>query len=160
MKSNRVHHGLKWAVCSALLSASTFAAVAPRDMSVISTARLSTVDSEGPVVIQNAASPRLHPSLASVTGRTQVLVRLKSDAVSKENSHSSRGALAADQAAFIDRALALAPSAKVVATLQLVLNGVVLDVDAADLPALSRDTAISRVVGVADYSQDLSETVP
>src|SRR3954465_6322096 len=98
MKSNQVHHGPKGAGFSALLSASTFAAVAPRDMSVISTARLSKVDSNGPVVIQNAASPGPHPGLAAVTGRTQVLVRLKNDAVSKENSRSSRGALVADQA--------------------------------------------------------------
>lgn len=160
MKSKRVRHGLKWAVCSALLSASTFAAATPRDLGALSTERLSTLSLGEAVVSENAATPKLHPSLSGLTGRTQVLVRLKSDAVSKRLSTSSRGALAAEQAAFIDRTLALAPSAKVVATLQLVLNGVILDVDAADLPALSRDTSISRVVGVADYSQDLSETVP
>ena len=36
----------------------------------------------------------------------------------------------------------------------------VLDVDAADLPALAADTAITRVVGVSDYQIDLTETVP
>lgn len=160
MKSKRVGHGLKWAVCSALLSASTFAAIAPRDMSAISTARLANVGSTEAVVIDNAMSPKVHPSLVGVSGRTQILVRLTGDAAAKKNSISSRGSLAAQQAAFIDRALAIAPSAEVVATLQLVLNAVVLDVDAADLPALSRDTAITRVVAVSDYSQDLSETVP
>jgi len=35
-----------------------------------------------------------------------------------------------------------------------------MSVDAADLPAIARDTAITRVVGVSNYSQDLSETVP
>jgi subtilisin family serine protease len=40
------------------------------------------------------------------------------------------------------------------------LNAVVLSVDARDLPQIARDTAITRVVGVANYSQDLSETVP
>src|SRR5690242_4785808 len=137
MKSNRVHHGLKWAVCSALLSASTFAAATPRDLPALGTERLANLGSIEAVVTENATSPRLHPSLASATGRTQVLVRLKSDAVAKKFSTSSRGQLVAEQAAFIDRALALAPSAKVIATLQIVLNGVVLDVDAADLPALS-----------------------
>jgi minor extracellular serine protease Vpr len=159
MKSKRVGHGLKWAVCSALLSASTFAAVGPRDLTAISTARIANVDSTA-VVFENAASPKMHPSLLGVTGRQQVLVRLKGDAVAKKNSVSSRAALAAEQAAFIDRALAVAPSAEVVASLQLVLNAVVLDVDAADLPALSRDTAITRLVSVADYAQDLSQTVP
>src|SRR6185295_6447611 len=161
MKSKRVRHGLKWAVCSALLSASTFAAVAPREnLPALSTERLASLGRSEVVVTENATSPKLHPSLSGVTGRTQVLVRLKGDAVAKELSTSSRGSLAAQQAAFIDRTLALAPSAKVVGTLQLVLNGVILDIDAADLPALSRDTAITRVVGVADYAQDLSETVP
>jgi len=160
MKSKRVHHGLKLAVCSALLSASTFAAAAPRDLGAISTERLANLSLTEAVVREDVASPKLHPSLSSATGRTQVLVRLTGDAVAKKLSTSSRGGLAAQQAAFIDRALAIAPSAKVVATLQLILNGVILDVDAADLPALSRDTAITRVVGVADYSQDLSETVP
>src|SRR5689334_16620398 len=159
MKSNRVHHGLKWAVCSALLSASTFAAATPRALPALSTERLANLGLTEAVVAQNATNPKLHPNLASATGRTQVLVRLKGDAVAKKLSTSSRGALAAEQAAFIDRAVAIAPSAKVIATLQMVLNGVVLDVDAADLPALSRDTAITRVVGVADYAQDLSETV-
>ncbi|HTU67116.1 MAG TPA: S8 family serine peptidase [Steroidobacteraceae bacterium] len=160
MTSKVVGHGLKWAVCSALLSASTFAAVSPRDLSAVSTARLANVGSTEAVIIENAASPRLHPSLQGATGRQTILVRLTGEAVAKKNSVSSRAALAAEQAAFIDRALAAAPSAEVVATLQLVLNAVVLNVDAADLPALSRDTAITRVVGVADYAQDLSETVP
>jgi subtilisin family serine protease len=160
MKSKRVGHGLKWAVCSALLSASTFAAIGPRNLTAISSERLANVGSTRAVVIENAASPKVHPSLVGVTGRTQILVRLEGDAAAKKNSISSRASLAAKQAAFIDRALAIAPSAEVVATLQLVLNAVVLNIDAADLPALSRDTAITRVVGVADYKQDLSETVP
>lgn len=160
MKSKRVHHGLKWAVCSALLSASTFAAVAPRDVQVLSAGRQTTLGSFEKVTIENFKSPKLHPSLAGATGRVQVLVRLTGDAVSKKLSTSSRGALAAQQAAFIDRALAIAPSAEVVGSLQLLLNAVILEVDAADLPALARDTAISRVVEVSDYSLDLSETVP
>jgi hypothetical protein len=32
MKSNRGGHGLKWDVCGALLTASTLAAAAPRDL--------------------------------------------------------------------------------------------------------------------------------
>lgn len=160
MKSKRVGHGLKWAVCSALLSAGTIAAAAPRDINAVSNARLASVESSEAIVIENAASPKVHPSLVGTSGRQTILVRLQSDAVARANSRSTREMLAAEQAAFINRALAAAPSAEVVASLQLVLNAVVLNVDAADLPALSRDTAISRVVGVANYSQDLSETVP
>lgn len=160
MKSKRVGHGLKWAVCSALLSAGTIAAAAPRDLNAVSTARLANVESSEAVVIENAASPKLHPSLVGTTGRQTILVRLKGDAVAKAYSQSTRESVAAEQAAFINRALGAAPSAEVVASLQLVLNAVVLNVDAADLPAISRDASITRVVGVANYSQDLSETVP
>jgi minor extracellular serine protease Vpr len=160
MKSKRVRHGLKWAVCSALLSASTFAAVAPRDAQVIDSRRLASLDTSVRGITQDASGFKLHPSLQGASGRTQVLVRLKGDAVSKKLSTSSRGALAAQQAAFIDRALATAPSAEVVGTMQFVLNAVLLEVDAADLPALARDTAITRMVAIANYSQDLSETVP
>ena len=160
MKSNRVRHGLKWAVCSALLSAGTFAAAAPREMSADSLARLSSLSLPEVIRIEGVQPTVLHPSLVGLTGRHEVLVRLRGDAVAKKGSTSTRASLAAEQAAFIDRALAIAPSAEVLATLQLTLNAVVLDVDAADLPTLARDTAVVRVVGVANYEHDLSETVP
>ena len=44
--------------------------------------------------------------------------------------------------------------------MQLAQNAVVLSVDAQDLVKLARDTSITRVVPVANYSLDLSETVP
>src|SRR5918995_822205 len=102
MKSKRVGHGLKWAVCSALLSAGTIAAAAQRDPSPRRTPRLTNVESSEAVVIENAASPKLHPSLLGVTGRQTILVRLKGEAVAKAYSTSTRASLAAEQAAFID----------------------------------------------------------
>ncbi len=65
-----------------------------------------------------------------------------------------------EQATVINRILARSPNAEVVASMQLSTNAVVLSVDATDLTELARDTAIVRVVGVSDYRQDLSETVP
>jgi minor extracellular serine protease Vpr len=158
MKSKRVHHGLKWAVCSALLSAGTFAAAAPREPAVGNFARLSTLAL--PEAVQTAGSGQqvLHPSLEGVTGRQQVLVRLTGPSVAR--GAASRATVEAEQAAFISRILARAPSAEVVSSMQLTLNAVVLDIDAADLGELARDTAITRVVGVSDYEHDLSETVP
>jgi minor extracellular serine protease Vpr len=161
MKSKRVGHGrVKWAVCSALLSASTLAAAAPREMSAAGLARLASLTLPEVITIEGVQPTVLHPSLAGLTGRYEVLVRLRGDSVAESNDTVSREKLSAEQAAFINRALALAPSAEVVATLQLALNAVVLNVDAADLPQLARDTAITRVVGVSNYSQDLTETVP
>ncbi len=161
MKSKRVGHGhVKWVVCSALLSASTLAAAAPREITADGIARLQGLKLPVPIESLSRQDEVLHPSLAGLTGRQQVLVRLQLPSVARSGGQVTRDRIAAEQAAFISRALSLAPSTNVVATLQLTLNAVVLDVDAADLPALSADTAISRVVGVSDYRLDLSQTVP
>lgn len=161
MKSISVGHGhVKWAVCSALLSASTLAAAAPREISANGLAHLASLSL--PAVVRTEGNQRsvLHPSLTGLSGRHQVLVHLRGLSVAGSGDNSLREQLVAEQAAFIGRALALAPSSEVVATVQLALNAVVLNVDGADLPALSRDAAITRVVGVANYEHDLSETVP
>lgn len=161
MKSKRVGHGhMKWAVCSALLTASTLAAAAPREVDAASLARLNSFALPEVITIEGAGSTKLHASLAGLTGRHEVLVRLRGPSVAGSAGTVTREQVAAEQAAFIGRALALAPSTEVVASVQLVLNAVVLNVDAVDLPALARDTAITRVVGVSNYEHDLSETVP
>src|SRR5688572_1726929 len=162
MKSKRVRHGhMTLAVCSALLSAGTIAAAAgPRPLSAVDTARLSALTLPVPITSEGAVPSVLHPSLTGVSGRQDVLVRLSGLSVAGSNDSRARETVAAEQAAVIDRILAVAPSAEVRATLQLALNAVVLSVDAADLPQIARDTAITRVVGVSNYSQDLSETVP
>jgi minor extracellular serine protease Vpr len=163
MKSKRVKHGLRWAVCSAVLSASTFAAAAPSRPAITSADidRLSALSLPAPMTSEGASLPsRLHPSLAGVSGRLDVLVRLRGESVAGSDERVSREQVLAEQAAFVDRILARAPSAEVAGSMQLALNAVVLNVEAADLAELARDTAVTRVVGVADYRQDLTETVP
>ena len=161
MKSKRVGHGLKWAVCSALLSAGTIAAaVTPRAIQADSSARIAGVDMSGTIVIENAAGPALHPSLDGVSGRQTILVRMRGASVAESEEAQSRAQVLAEQAAFINRAMAAAPSARVLSTTQIASNTVALEVDAQDLPALSRDTAITRIVAVGDYRLDLAETVP
>ena len=162
MKGNSVGHGLRWAVCSALLSASTFAAAAPRETSAASLARMESyalpaaIETNGGLAIRSA----LHPSLEGANGRIDVLVRLGGESVAGSEGARSREQVLAEQAVVINRILATAPNAEVVASMQLSTNAVVLRVDGADLPQLARDTAIARVVGVSDYRLDLSETVP
>jgi minor extracellular serine protease Vpr len=162
MKGISVGHGLRWAVCSALLSASTLAAAAPRDASAVSTARLQALSqSEVAVTSIDAVTPRaLDPGLAGISGRVDVLVRLTGQSVAGSNESISREQVLAEQAAAINRLLVLSPNAEVIASMQLSTNAIVLRVDAADLPALARDVSVARVVGVSDYRQDLSETVP
>jgi hypothetical protein len=160
MKSKRVGHGhLRWAVCAALLSATTLAAAAPRELSTDGIARLTSLAGEF-ATVDAIPSSRLHPSLSGVTGRQTVLVRLSGQSVAESEESVSRETVAAQQAAFINRILSVAPNAEVLATTQLAINSVVLSLDAADLAQLSRDTAITRVVPVSNYRQDLSETVP
>jgi subtilisin family serine protease len=161
MKGISVGHGLRWAVCSALLSASTFAAAAPRETSAASLARMEAFAL--PEVVELAGvSPRsvLHPSLDGASGRLEVLVRLGGLSVAGSNESRTREQVLAEQAGVINRILAVAPNAELVASMQLSTNALVLRVDAADLPQLARDSAVVRVVGVSDYRQDLSETVP
>ncbi len=162
MKSKRVRHGqVALAVCGALLSAGTIAAAAgPRPLSVADTARLSALTLPEPISTEGNLPKVLHPSLAGLTGRHEVLIRLGGQSVAGSDESRSREDVAAEQAAAVDRILAVAPSADMRASLQLALNAVVMSVDAADLPAIARDTAITRIVGVSNYSQDLSETVP
>jgi minor extracellular serine protease Vpr len=160
MKSKRLTHGVKTAVFSALLTASTLAAAAPRVLPDASAARLASAGSFTPVVIENAASPALHKSLAGATGRQTVLVRMKGESVAGSEETVTREQVLAEQSAFISRILAVAPNAEVISSTQLALNAVVLRVDAQDLATLSRDTSITRIVPVGNYRLDLSETVP
>ena len=123
MKSKRVGHGhMKWAVCSALLTVSTLAAAAPREPDALSLARISSFALPEAIVAEGVPSTRLHSSLAGLTGRHEVLVRLRGQAVAASGGQVTREQVAAEQAAFINRALALAPSTEVVASVQLALN--------------------------------------
>src|SRR5688572_6801732 len=161
MKGISVGHGLRWAVCSALLSASTFAAAGPLETSASSLARAQSF-ALPERVYGNSVAPRsvLHPSLEGASGRTEVLVRLRGESVAGSEETRTREQVAAEQAVVINRILATSPNAEVIASMQLSTNAVVLRVDAADLPQLARDASVARVVGVSDYRQDLSETVP
>ena len=118
MKSKRVGHGhLKWAVCSALLSASTLAAAAPREIAADGIARLQGLKLPVPIESLDRQDEVLHPSLAGLTGRHHVLVRLQLPSVGRSGGQVTAEQIASEQAAFISRALSLAPSTNVVATL-------------------------------------------
>ena len=129
-------------------------------MSVGSLARLSSLTLPEVITTEGNRASVLHPSLSELTGRHEVLVRLRGRAVAEAGGTVADADLLTEQAAFIDRALRAAPGTEVVATLRLALNAVVLNVDSADLPSLARDIAVTRIVGVANYQQDLTQTVP
>lgn len=98
--------------------------------------------------------------------RVNVLIRLKGDPAAQIADKSQaaiagrKTALQAQQETFLRRAESLAPGARVVTSLQLVLNAIVMEVDASQVGALLDDDEVSRVTMVKDYQLDLSETVP
>ena len=116
----------------------------------------------------------LHESLIGAEGRQQVIVRLRTGPVGeidrlplaavnydRPGAHMARRLEILDeQQNFLDRCLRAVPGAEVIARVQLVLNAVFLDVDAAALPELAKDPAVFRIAPVANYDLFLSETVP
>jgi minor extracellular serine protease Vpr len=115
--------------------------------------------------LSSPVSGTLDASLTGVTGEQQVIVRLAGPSVgetkaSGKAAKSEKSRVEAEQADFLARVQAIAPEATVVARVQHVLNAVFLRVDAASLPRLAADPAVTRIVPVADYELDLSETVP
>lgn len=105
-------------------------------------------------------------ALLNVKGYQRVLVRLKSPSVAEvglENPgdqivHRERVKL--EQAAFVERIRRTAPQARVVGEVQIVLNALLMEVDATALRSLATDASVIRISRVADYLADLSETVP
>lgn len=65
-----------------------------------------------------------------------------------------------EQNTFVSRIQRAAPSAQVIADVQVVLNAIVLQADAAAIKQIAADPAVARVSRVIDYKLDLAETVP
>ncbi len=109
---------------------------------------------------------KLDRDLSRATGEQTVIVRLVGDSVaesaaaSKAAKKAQKKKVEAEQESFLSRIQRVAPSARVVAETQTVLNAVFLEVDAADLPALAADAGVLRINRVVDYQLDLAETVP
>jgi subtilisin family serine protease len=108
----------------------------------------------------------IDPALVNGDGPQQVLVRLRSPSVakhlkqSKGNGSAHKQRLISEQSAFVKRAGKMAPGAKKLAGAQVVLNAVVMEVDAAAIEELAKDPDVYRISRVKDYELDLSETVP
>jgi subtilisin family serine protease len=109
---------------------------------------------------------QIDPALKGAKGRQHVLVRLRSpsageiDAQGPSDRISQRERVRGEQSAFVRRAAGRAPGARLQTSVQTVLNGVVMDVDAEQIAALANDPDVARISRVIDYQMDLSETVP
>jgi subtilisin family serine protease len=128
-------------------------------------ASISTLKLAAPLVSNEIAVSRLHESLRSATGEQRVIVRLRNPSVAQLGLTGTEAAQAKinlrnEQANLLDRIRALDSNARVVASTQVVLNAVFVEVDAAILPELAMDKAVMRIAPVGNYQLDLSETVP
>jgi subtilisin family serine protease len=128
-------------------------------------ASLATLKLKAPVQSTGINAATLDRSLLAAKGETRVIVRLRNPSVAERGltgdaAAQARQNLRYEQADLLDRIYALDPKARVVASTQLVLNAVFVEVDAAVLPRLASDRAVLRIAPVANYQLDLSETVP
>jgi subtilisin family serine protease len=109
------------------------------------------------------AARRLEPGLRGATGRQRVIVRLTQPAAAEATDAAAQGlarqAAQVQQGAVIGAARALDANTRVLGTLKIVLNAVMLDIDAAALPALAANPNVVTISLVRDYELDLSETV-
>jgi subtilisin family serine protease len=105
-------------------------------------------------------------ALHQADGRQQVLVRLRTPSVAHSKAKSPaaqqqhKARLQNEQAAFFKRASRQAKGAEMIASAQMVLNGVILEVDANDIAMLAADKDVMRISRVRDYEMDLGDTVP
>jgi minor extracellular serine protease Vpr len=120
---------------------------------------------EAPVEVSGVSAATLDPSLLFVEGDGKVIIRLTRPSVAEQGlvdnaAARERNNIRQQQAALINRVLALDPNARLIAQVQIVLNAVFVEVDAAILPQLAADPAVMRIAPVGNYERDLFETVP
>jgi subtilisin family serine protease len=119
-----------------------------------------------PVTQSGVTLDAIDPALLAATGPQKVLVRLRSPSVARSAAKTPaartmrKEQLKNEQSAFVRRAERIAPGAKSKGSVQVVLNAVFLEVDAAQIRALANDPEVERISLVRDYQLDLSETVP
>ncbi|HWQ23262.1 MAG TPA: S8 family serine peptidase [Gaiellaceae bacterium] len=124
------------------------------------------------VIAQKLASPRSLEGIsradvlgAAAHGSGKVIVRLRGESGAEafakgKDEAKAKQAAKAQQDAFLARVRSIDPGARILGRVQMVLNAVFLEVDAAKLAQLARDPDVVRVAPVGTYEVDLSETVP
>lgn len=119
-------------------------------------APMSDDDGQPAIAVDDEVDVRIDPALGAVTGPQRVLVRLAARPVALGGSMAR---VERQQDAFVD-ALPTSVDAEVLASVDTVLNGVFLSVDATDVAAIAADPRVESVSLVRDYERDLADTVP
>jgi minor extracellular serine protease Vpr len=125
----------------------------------VSELRLNT-----PVTAQLSAA-QIDALLGTEAGPARVLIRLKDPSVAETGlrgraAAQARRTVADSQNDLLQRVMTHDPTARVLGSVQLVLNAVFVEVDRAAIGDILAEPDVFRVVPVADYELDLSETVP
>lgn len=128
-------------------------------------ARIADLKLEAPVELSDFSVASLDASLVGAQGAGKVIIRLTRPSVAEqglsgEAAARERANLRQRQGDLMNRVLALDPNARIIAQVQVVLNAVFVEVDAAILPQLAKDPDVLRIAPVGNYELDLSETVP
>lgn len=112
------------------------------------------------------AGPDLQGGILDAKGTHRFIVRLTTKPLAQAGAadeaalDAARQQISAQQADLLSRMPQLAPSARVLGQVQIVLNAVFVEGDAAEMAKLAADPAVLSVTPARDYELDLSETVP
>ncbi len=133
---------------------------------------LAALKLEKPQTLQNAnVSLNLPHTLANISGRQRVVVRLRAPSVVQHvlaNVTASSAAaqqvqlavVQSEQASVLASALQIDANTKVLGQVQKVLNAVMLEIEGSALPTLAANPAVLSIRPVINYSVALTETVP
>jgi subtilisin family serine protease len=101
----------------------------------------------------------LNQSLVGTSGTQRVVVRLRQP-VNGATGDALAASISTQQDGIVANARSLDSNARVLGTLKLALNAVIMEIDASALGALAANPNVLSVNPVVDYELDLSETVP
>lgn len=108
-----------------------------------------------------SAPAKISPQIADAVGRVAVVVRLsRSPASQAPNQPAQAAAVSAEQDAVIARVGQVDPSARVIGRTRILLNAVILDIDAARLSDLALDVRVAAINPVVDFALDQSAALP
>jgi minor extracellular serine protease Vpr len=119
-----------------------------------------------PLLASGISLAQMRPGRSAAEGLRQVVIHLKNSPVGRlpagqrATYETHRLAVEEEQAHFLNRALKIDPDMEVLGRVQLGLNAVLAEVDAAALAKISKDPAVLRISPVVDYELALSETGP
>ncbi len=137
--------------------ASASAAVV-RPAAVPQSARVAARDVVGDVV---------NPALRNASGRVRLVVRMSAPSVAEavalgsvQAADASVQATAAEQNSLVDFVRSVDGNAKILATLSVAMNAVIIETDAAVISQIAGRPGVAHINPVRDYEMDLSETVP